>query len=905
VTPAQPSEAYPRQAAIYRRLLRILPAPALQEYGDDMAAIFCHHLEASGGSPLARARVWIAALGDLARHGPGFPRNQPSDRSPRQDSTMTERLRSTAAAIGRDAAFGLRLLRKDWTFTLAATLILALAIGVNTAVFSFVDAYILRPLPYPEPQDLALVTRVYDNGSAGIGQDGRTWEAIRNLESEQFDATPYSNWITEANLATGDRATTVRLQRIGAGYFSLLGVLPRTGRDFAVEDDLADGPGVAIVSYSLARTLFKDPDDAVGKSILLRGEPHDVVGVMPADFTSSANAEIWAPLRASTSGEGSGTNYMILARLRSGASRQAGESELQGLALALNADVEDERRRFSLGLDSLQVRETAMLRVLLMLLAAAVGTVLLVACVNVSGLLLARGARRSGEIATRMAIGGGRAAIVRQFLMESIVLALAGGLAGLVVARVSLQALAVLGGEILGAWRPVTLDARVLAATIAISLTTAVIFGLAPAFQAGRISVNDVLRNSAGRGMSAGSHAWRRFLVVGEVALSVVLLVAAGLLLRTFLHLQNIEPGFEPDGLVSISVSLQDARYETREEIEQLFASGLESLRGLPEVASATAALGLPYQRLLNMPFEPRDFSLDEGRNHITNMVYATSGYFETLRVPILAGRGIEAGDTFDAPPVAVVNEAFVNDYLPGKDAIGHTLSFGASDMRIVGVAATVRQRGSWGGGGPVEETPVVFVSPSQLGDDFFGVVHTWFAPAWIVRVNGPTGAAVGAIEQALAGVDPLLPLAPTKLGSDLRVEAVALQRITAQLVGAMAATAIFLAALGIYGLVAGTVAERRRDIGIRLALGAHARDAVKVIIMPTIRLALIGSLVGIVGSIAAGRALRSLLWGIAPTDPWTYAGVVVALLAAAGTASLLPAARAARLDPAQTLRDK
>jgi predicted permease len=897
----------PRQAAAYRRLLWLLPDPQVRDHADDMVALFCHHLVSVSGSRRAMFGVWLGALRDLARHGPRFPRRAVGApgprRSPQKDLTMTERLQLLISNLRRDVAYGTRLLRRDWTFTLAATLILGLAIGANTAVFSFVDTYLLRPLPYPDAERLALASRQYSKGGAmNSGQDGRTWEGIRDAASDEFQAAVYSGWGTDANLATGSTARTVALQRVGAGYFSTLGVAPLIGREFTAAEDVPDGSAVTVLSHQLWQQLFEGDRDAIGSSVLLRGEPHTVVGVMPANFRTSASADLWVPLRPSTSGEGGGINYLILLRLAPGTTWAQADAELNAIGLGVNEQIQEERR-FTLSLQSLQAGDTGMMRMMLTLLSAAVGMVLLIACVNVSGLLLARGSRRGREIATRMAIGGGRAAIVRQFVVESVVLAVVGGAAGLLFAQGFVRAITTLASGVLDTWRPVELDTRVLAGTALISLGTALVFGLAPAFQASRVSINDALRSAGGRGVAGGSRNWRRVLVVAEVSLCVVLLVAAGLLLRTFLHLQGLSPGFDPQGIVTVSVSLQDARYATRQSAEQLFEAGLERVRALPGTISASAALGLPYDRLLNTGFDPIDFELEAGQSQITNLVYVSPEYFETLGVPIVEGRGVDASDAHDAAPVAVVNETFASTYLPPGSVLGRTFATAGADRQVVGMVSTVKQRGSWGNAGPVDETPTVYVPVSQVSGDFLKTVHTWFAPAWIIRVAGDPGDAARNIETALASVDPLLPLGSTRFAADLQADALSLQRFTATLVGILAAAAVILAGLGIYGLVASTVAERRREIGIRLALGAHPGHAIRIAAMPSIRLATIGAVLGIGGSFAASNSLRSLLWGVAPNDPWTYVGVSIALVVAAALASLIPATRAARVDPANTLR--
>lgn len=661
------------QLALYRLALRLLlPTATRRDYQADIVALFADRLDA-GGTPVARLGAWARALNDLLANAvalhrlphPGVARNGTRRWSgagiPRKN-TMNGR--NLANHTRRDVIYGLRLLRKDLGFTITAVVTLGLAIGVNTAVFSVVDHMLLRPLPYPEPERLGSVTR----GSGATGQaiassqDGRTWEAIRDSVADLQRAV-YSDWTTGVNLVAEHGAAYVKQQRVGTGYFAVLGVHPQLGREFSAQEDQPDGPKVAVLSHALWQAQFGGDGSVVGDSIMLRGESYTVVGVMPASFRNVANPDVWTPLRASTSGEGSGTNYTIVVRLGAATSWPQADAQLAAIGAGLDEQSGDSRPPIALSVVPLQAGAAAANERTVRLLWAAVGLVLLIACVNLSGLLLVRGARRRGEIATRMAIGGGRGAIVRQFMIESVVLAVAGGLAGLLVARASLSMIIETGSGVLGLWRPVQIDARVLAATAVLSLGSAMIFGIAPALFAGRMDLNAAIATAGTRAVAGASGVWRRLLLIGQVALAVVLLLSAGLLMRSLLHLQALEPGFDPTNVYSVRVSLEDARYQTRERVQALLEEGVARVGALAGVQMAAASLGLPYERLLNIGFGLPEGDLDPA-NPITNLTYITPGFFETLRVPVLRGRALDRGDVQDSAPVIVVNDAFVQTYL-------------------------------------------------------------------------------------------------------------------------------------------------------------------------------------------------------------------------------------------------
>ncbi|HUP25122.1 MAG TPA: ADOP family duplicated permease [Thermoanaerobaculia bacterium] len=825
---------------------------------------------------------------------------------------------TTLDRLAQDARYALRLLRRSPGFAAAALATLALAIGVNAAVWSVVDSLLLRPLPYPEPERLALlsVTQRSDRGEyRSTAVDGRTWELYRD-ESSSFERAVFSGWGTGVNLvAPGGGAANVQQQRVGAGFFRVLGVHMLHGREFLPEEDGPEGPAVAVLSHGLWASQFGADPTIVGRTALVRGEPTEVVGVLPPHFvsldaaTGGQESELYTPLRASTTGEGGGTNYQVVARLPSGLSWDEANAEAAAVG---QADFLSRERREGVtatyALTSLQRALTSDLVRPLMLLWSAVGLVLLIACVDIAGLLLARGRTRAHEIATRAALGGGRRSIVRMLLVESLLLALLGGVLGVVVGQLALRGLLRLSRDVFTVGEAIDLDARAVVVTFALSLLAAVLFGLLPALQASRLDVRSAIASSGGgRGVAGGaSRSLQRALVVGEVALGVVMLVGAGLLVRTFLHLQRLEPGFEPGQVVVARASLQDSRYHDVAAVERLFAESVARLERLPGVEAAAVSLGLPYERLLNTGFELVDAGVAEPPASITNLAYVTPRFFETFGMPLRTGRSFRAGDGRDDPGVAIVNEAFVTAYLGDRDALGLRLGAAGRERIIVGVAGDVQQRPGWGEYGPLAPMPMVYVPASQVKAEFLELVHTWFTPAWSVRVDGGLRDAsrLGpAIREALGAVDPQLPVAEIASMPEVMGRSLAGQRFLMMLVSVLGSLAALLAALGLHGLIAGAVAERERETGIRIALGATGVQAMRRLALPGIGLALVGVAVGTVAALLAVRVLGSLLFGVAPTDPATFVAVALLLLGIAVVASTLPALRVLRHDPVATLR--
>jgi predicted permease len=765
----------------------------------------------------------------------------------------------------RDARYAARVLRKSPGFTLTAVLTLAVAIGINTAVFSVVDAVLLKPLPYPAPERLALVSRTVRNEGVArddTAQHGLTWETIRD-HATAVDAAVFSSWPTGVNLVIGSTASYAQQQRVGAGFFRVLDVPPAVGREFTSEEDRAGGPRAVILSHHLWQREFGADPIAVGRSVTLRGEAYTIIGVMPRGFRTDAPADLWTPLRPSQTGEGDGENYAIVTRLRPQASWAQSRDEVAALGIEIG------RRRpardgstMDLTLVPLQLGLTASVRQPLLMVWSAVAIILAIACVNLSGLLLARASTRRREIATRMALGSGRSAVLRQMLVEGLVLAAAGGVAGIAIGYAVLEGLHAVARDAFAITHPVTLDGRAIVAAMALSFVASVTFGIGPAIAATRLDVQRGLSGGGGRTATAGRNWSRRLLAVAQVSLGVVLLVAAGLLLRSFTHLRSLNPGFDPAGVVAGTVSLQDARYRSAADVSRLFDGVLGRLQNTPGVEAAAVALGLPYQRLLNLGFRPLDGAPDApGAN--TSATYIAGDYFGAMRMPIVAGRGFDQRDRQDSPGVAIVSETFARTYLAvgpheyGR-ALGRRIGIAGRDREIIGVAGDVQVRPGWGQYGPLAPMPVTYLPVTQVNDGFVRLVHGWFSPSFIVRADerrtGMPDTAV--IARALSATDPLLPLADVRPMREVQETAIAQPRLLMTLLTTLAAAAVLLAAIGIHGLIATSVTERTREIGIRLALGSTAGDAVRAVAMPGVWLALAGVAAGVLPAPAL-RILR------------------------------------------------
>jgi predicted permease len=809
-----------------------------------------------------------------------------------------------------DFRYALRQLRKSPTFTATILLTLGLCIGANTAIFSIVDQVFFRALPYPDPARLMMIARAYHKGNLSATQsnlNGFAWQSIRD-QAPSLESAVYLAGSNGVNLFANNHVEYVQKQQVCAGFFHTLGIHPLIGREFTRQEDVPGGPQLAVLRYAMWQRIFRGDSGILGRSIDLEGAPYTVIGVMPRDFrTDAPQAQVWTPLQASTTGMGAGTNYHILARLKPGATASQANTELASISPAVGAQIHFEPGTFSLSIIPLQAGRTMSLRSNVKLVWTAAGLILLIGCINIAGILLARSTTRSREIATRLALGGPRRAIIGQLLSESLILACSGGLLGLLLGSLVINGLNHLSSTQLNLPEPLQLNMEVLTAMAAVSLLAGVVFGLFPAFEATAIDLRSALAEAR---TSSGTPRQRKrqILVFAEVAIGVLLVVSAGLLIRSLSSLLNINPGFDAHHVVTASLSLQDARYKTTSDAARLFRESVVRMRQIPAVESAGITLTLPYERALNSGGVSISGHPVRPDNSLVNFVYATPGLFTALRIPVLRGCLFTDHDRADTQKVAVVDQAFVNYYLPNtSDPIGEHIALDSShSYTIVGIIHDIPQQQGWGVEyGPIANLPQMWIPAVQLPDRDFSIIHQYVSPSWVVRTQGAVPHLEQKMRQAILAVDPRLPFSGFHTIDQLRDEALKTQRYQAVVFSAFAGLAILLCALGVYGLIAQSVVQRTREMGIRLALGASRENIVRAAVLPGLKLSIAGIVCGIILSLFATRLLKSFIWGIAPTDLTTFIAVAVLLTTIAAFASLIPALRLIKLDPAQTLRDE
>jgi predicted permease len=807
-----------------------------------------------------------------------------------------------------------RQLLKRPALSLTVIVTLALCIGANTAIYTVVDALFFRPLPYPQPNRLVLLTTKQSNQSASdidTSQDGTQWELIRD-NATLLDAAVYGG-VNGVNLVANNQAEFIRNHRVGAGYFRVLGVPPVLGRELTRAEDVANGPNVAVISYDLWQRAFHGDPALVGRAIDLRGTPYTVIGVaqpgfrsLPAGIESNtpANVDVWTPLHPTRTGEGSGDNYGIVARLKPGVTLTQADGQLNAVLkdrfasrpMPKGVHIEELALPLETGL-------TNEIRSGIQLLWGAVLLVLLIGCVNIAGILLASSASRTRELATRLALGAGRTRIVAELFTESLLLALSGGIAAVLLGEFAVQGLAYLNPAEFNLNGPIHLSTGVAIIALLISLATSLLFGLFPAFEASAVDLRAVLAEGGRSNAGSRRQGKRQLLVFAEVTLSVVLVVSAGLLVRTFLVFANAAPGFDPAHLTIASASLQDARYATSAAGSRLFRDSLNRIQNIPGVESAAVALSSPYSRPLNDGLSQVN---GQPTRQPTELNYATPEIFTTLRMQLLQGSAFSDADNAESRRVAVVNEAFLRRFLMANNhPIGSSIRIEGKDWQVMGIVNNVQETNGIGGGGPIGSFPEVYVPVSQFPDGLFAMANTWFSPVWIVRTRNDDPSLPQALQRALSSVDPRLPFSSFKSMSSVRSSAMAQQFYHATIFSVLAGLAILLAAIGLYGLIAQSVEQRKREMGIRLALGASVQTIVRAAVAPGLILSALGVVCGSLLALLATKLLKGVIWGVAPNDPATFVSVALLLLLIAGLSSLIPVLRLTRIDPAQTLREE
>jgi putative ABC transport system permease protein len=806
----------------------------------------------------------------------------------------------------KDIRFALRSLRKSPGFTTVAILTLALGIGSNTAMFSVVTAVLLRPLPFPEPERLVAVATVSPTGdmTAESYPDFYDWRqqnrSFQNLAAYRLD-----------NLTLGGLGDPLHVEAnvVTSGFFETLGVQPQLGRTFRPEEE-KPGNHVAILSDAMWRSKFQADPNVLGKSFSLGGKPYTIVGVMPSGFqfpvrptprelwiTSAIDSEVDIPGDTPFAASRGAHGLRVVARLKPGVTLEQAKQEMHGIAKALLKQYPNTNTRHP---DAVVLPQLEALigktRPALLVLLAAVGFVLLIACVNIANLLLARGAGRSREIAIRTALGASRIRIIRQLVTESVLLALAGAILGTAGAAWAVAALVKLYPQNLPRLSEVSIDYRVLLFTLVVALVSAVLFGLFPALQVTKVNIEEALREG-GRAGSSGRHKrFRTVLVVAETALGVVLLVGAGLLIRSFERLQKVDPGFDPHNVLTLNFDLPSSRYDNDKSI-QFVREFFDRLNGMPGINSAAGTAQLPMGNGYSVvSFGIQGDNTPDGQKPAAAIVSVTAKYFETMGIALQQGRFFDERDQRKSQPTIIISQAFANKYFPGENPIGKHIQPGANDgpgedpwREVVGVVADVRRADL-----STAPEPMYYIPYTQL---------VWGAPTIVVRTLGDPLTAVPAVRSLLEEMDPELPVYEVRTMDDYVTMSVGRQRFQTVLLGSFAGLALLLTAVGLYGVMAYSVVQRTHEIGIRMALGASRENVLRMVLGSGARMAIIGVAAGVIGALVLTRFMQSMLYDVKSTDPITFAGVCLVLAAVALLASYIPARRATRVDPMVALR--
>lgn len=815
----------------------------------------------------------------------------------------------------QDLRFAVRVLVRKPGFTIVALLTLALTIGANTAIFSVVNALMLRPLPFSEPDEIVQIMRGFPQGNGAS-------VAIPKFLFWREHSTVFEHVATYDTLGSGFNLTgdgtpeRITGSRVSLDFFKVFAVTPEAGRTFLPEEDLPQGPKVVVLSHGLWKRRFGGDPSLMGKPVTLNGEPYTVVGVMPAAFRFPAAAELWTPVGIDPANREKANYLEISARLKEGVTLEKAQAEMAILAKQYDKEWPDEMSdNETTRVLTLQERLYGDLRPALLILLGTVGLVLLIACVNLANLQLARASARRREVAIRTALGASSTRIMAQLLTESLLLALAGGALGLLVGAWTIKPLLALSpvaqGGLFGASAlpEIGIDLNVLLFAFGVSLLSGLLFGLAPALQAARPDLNDPLKQDTAR--STGGRTGRIVriaLVTGEVALALLVVTSAALLARSFSGIMSNEPGFKPEGVMTLKLSLPEARYGNPMALEQLSRQVRERVESLPGVTSAAVATSLPLEGGPDLPFaiEGKFTGGEEGVGQ-AQFRSSTAGYFETLGLRLSQGRFLTEQDGANSEPVALINEAAVREYWPEGGALGARITLGkpfvpeladAQPRRIVGIVKDVREVGL-----DREAPPIVYIPIGQLNPQLATLFVRLLPAALVVRTERNASGLLKGIQREIWAVDPQLPVTNVMTMEEIVARSVGGHRFNMVLMGGLAFLALVLAGLGIYGVLSYLVSQRTREIGVRMALGATAGQVLGLILGQGLAAVGAGVAIGLGLVIAGTRLLRSLLVGVSATDPLTFVMAALALTAVAVVATSIPAQRASALNPLQALR--
>ena len=809
----------------------------------------------------------------------------------------------------QDFKYGLRMLRKNPGFTVVAILALTLGIGANAAIFSVLNVTLLRQLPFPNPDELMVV----GENNPQVEPNRLTISPGNYMDYRDQNKSFQSLALYRITSQTGFNLSGVEVpERVAGAYISstmlpTLGVMPAIGRNFQPEEEKVGNHRAVILSYQLWKRHFGSDPGIIDKTIQLNNINYRVDGVMPDGFQFPTNdvltggqtlpkpVELWVPLAIPDNDwKVRGSRYLFaVGRLKPGVKPEQAQAEMKVISERLSTEATQNKDWIGKA-NPMHKQSVDSIRFTLIVLLGAVGFVLLIACANVANLLLARAATRKEEISIRMAIGASRMRLIRQLLTESVLLAIVGGLLGMVLAVWGINLLTSLIPNKISSVNHIGLDARIIIFTLAISFLTAIVFGIAPAWHASKADFNETLKEG---GRSSGGSIGRRtrsLLVVSEIALAVVLLIGATLLVKSFLRLENVNPGFDPSNLIAFQVSLPGIKYTGDTTIIQFFEQLNERLKGLPGVQSVSGTTALPLEGTSNYtsylvdgqpPPPPGEFNLAE---HIGIF----PDYFKTMRVPLLKGREFTPQDNMDGKPVVIINEALAQKHWPNEDPVGKRIVIDYDKnvpREIVGLVSNVKHFGL-----EAETKPEMYVPQYN---------YPFYATYMVVRANTDQQPLSAAIQREILALDKDLPIYNVRTMEELVQSSVAQRRFNMMLMTCFAVIAVILAAVGLYGLISYSVSQRAHEIGIRMALGAQQRDILRLILGYALKLAVIGIVLGVVGAFALTRVITKLLYGVSATDPMTFVGMALLLLVVAVLASIIPARRAMNVHPMVALR--
>jgi putative ABC transport system permease protein len=813
--------------------------------------------------------------------------------------------------LAADIKHAFRMFRKSPGFTATAVAALALGIGANTAIFSVINAVILKPLPFPGADRIVVLMNTSPQGS-GPAASVPKYNVWRRQTSVLEDVAAYDTGGPGLNLNSGDRPEQLKGVHVSQEFFRLFGARTVLGRTFTPEEDRPGGGNTVVLSNGVWQRRFGSAPSIIGKSIALGDESYTVIGVLSPEFAFDPAPDLYLPFQADPNSTNQGHYFRVAARLKQGISLGAAKA-------AMNLAGDEFRRLFpqaigprnSFTVEPMQQLMVRGVRQALYILMGAVGFVLLIACANVASLLLARATSRSREIAIRSAIGAGRGRIVRQLLTESVLLSAMGGACGLALGIVGVRALlAINPGNIprIGEkGSAVTLDATVLGMSLLLSLLTGVLFGLVPALQASRVDLNATLKEATSRaGGGLRLKRGRSLLVISEVALAIVLLIGAGLLIRTFSALRGVAPGFDSHNVLTMDTALTGTTYDRTAPVTAMSRRVIEQLEAIPGVEAAAATSYLPLQGGLGLGFIIQGRPLTNGSAHGgAAWNYITPHFFQSFRIPVLRGRVFTERDDGLAPPVVVINEAFATQFWKSGDPIGQRLIIGSGmgpdfvqpPREIIGIVANARDAGLNN-----DPQPATFIPLSQVGDAYMKLNNRFMPLSWVVRTRVEPFSVNAPIQQVFRETASL-PVAHIRTMDSIVIDSTARDEFNTVVLGIFAFSAIVLASIGLYGLIAFSVEQRSLEFGIRLALGADPPQLRNMVVRQAMLLAATGIVVGLAAAFALTRLLASLLFMVKPDDPVVFGSVAVLLAGVAFLASYLPARRTLRVDPIIALR--